>query len=48
MIIFAQYKSYFQYFMLITVVLLLVDGLIPAAGKSVKTQKITTDTLKEA
>ncbi|MNT18861.1 von Willebrand factor type A domain protein [compost metagenome] len=48
MVIFVQYKSYFQYFMLITVVLLLVDGLIPAAGKSVKTQKITTDTLKEA
>lgn len=48
MVLFAQYKSYFQYFLLLAVVLLLIDGLIPAANKSVKTRKITTDTLKEA
>ena len=48
MVVFAQYKSYFQYFLLMAVILLLIDGFIPAAGKSVNAKKITTDTLKEA
>ncbi|RQO32434.1 hypothetical protein DBR32_02175 [Taibaiella sp. KBW10] len=33
-VLFANYKSYFQYFLLVAVVLLLIDWFIPAAKKS--------------